>query len=68
MPDELLVDRVTGTPSQLRRQPLSRDEARRAATDFIAIGEQIFTGQVVAATNCQDCRGAQGQGGVRRRP
>ena len=54
---------------QLRRHRLSRAGVRPAErTDFIALGEQVFTGQVVAAANCQSCHGAQGQGGCRSPP
>lgn len=61
---ELLVDRVTGTLLNCDGTPFEGRGAPGGTTDFIALGEQIFTGQVVAAANCQACHGAQGQGGV----
>ena len=64
---ELLADRVTGTLINCDGSPFEGRGTPGGSTDFIALGEQVFTGQVVAAANCQSCHGAQGQG-VRPRP
>ena len=61
---ELLSDRVTGTLMNCDGSPFQGRGAPGGTTDFIAVGEQIYTGQVVVAANCQSCHGAQGQGGV----
>ena len=61
---ELLADRVTGSLINCDGTPFEGRGAPGGTTDFIALGEQIYTGQVVAAANCQSCHGAQGQGGV----
>jgi mono/diheme cytochrome c family protein len=61
---ELLADRVTGDLLNCDGSPFEGRGAPGGVTDFIALGEQVFTGQVVAAANCQSCHGAQGQGGV----
>ena len=59
---ELLVDRVRGTLLNCDGSPFEGRGTPGGSTDFIALGEQVFTGQVVAAANCQGCHGAQGQG------
>ncbi len=59
---ELLVDRVRGTLLNCDGSPFEGRGTPGGTTDFIALGEQVFTGQVVAAANCQGCHGAQGQG------
>ena len=59
---ELLADRVTGTLINCDGTPFEGRGTPGGSTDFIALGEQVFTGQVVAAANCQGCHGAQGQG------
>jgi mono/diheme cytochrome c family protein len=61
---ELLVDRVSGALVNCDGSPFEGRGTPGGSTDFIALGEQIYTGQVVAAANCQSCHGAQGQGGV----
>jgi mono/diheme cytochrome c family protein len=61
---ELLVDRVSGALVNCDGSAFEGRGTPGGSTDFIAVGEQIFTGQVVAAANCQSCHGAQGQGGV----
>ncbi|HKY47747.1 MAG TPA: c-type cytochrome [Acidimicrobiia bacterium] len=61
---ELLVDRVSGALVNCDGSPFEGRGTPGGGTDFIALGEQIYTGQVVAAANCQSCHGAQGQGGV----
>jgi mono/diheme cytochrome c family protein len=61
---ELLADRVTGALSNCDGSPFEGRGTPGGGTDFIALGEQIYTGQVVASANCQSCHGAQGQGGV----
>ena len=59
---ELLVDRVSGTLINCDGTPFEGRGTPGGSTDFIALGEQVFTGEVVAAANCQGCHGAQGQG------
>ncbi len=61
---ELLADRVTGALSNCDGSAFEGRGTPGGGTDFIALGEQIYTGQVVASANCQSCHGAQGQGGV----
>jgi mono/diheme cytochrome c family protein len=61
---ELLVDRVSGALVNCDGSPFEGRGTPGGSTDFIALGEQIYTGQVVASANCQSCHGAQGQGGV----
>jgi hypothetical protein len=61
---ELLVDRVTGTLVNCDGTLFEGRGEIGGGTDFIALGEQTFRGQVVPAANCQGCHGAQGQGGV----
>jgi mono/diheme cytochrome c family protein len=60
---ELLADRVTGTLINCDGTPFEGRGEIGGGTDFIALGEQTYRGQVVAAANCQGCHGAQGQGG-----
>jgi mono/diheme cytochrome c family protein len=59
---ELLPDRVTGALRNCDGTPFEGRGAPGGSTDFIALGEQVFGGQVVPAANCQGCHGAQGQG------
>jgi mono/diheme cytochrome c family protein len=59
---ELLSDRVTGVLVNCDGTPFEGRGEPGGGTDFIALGEQAYTGQVVAAANCQGCHGAQGQG------
>ena len=59
---ELLTDRVSGNLINCDGSPFEGRGTPGGSTDFIALGEQVFTGQVVAAANCQGCHGAQGQG------
>ena len=59
---ELLADRVSGNLINCDGSPFEGRGTPGGSTDFIALGEQVFTGQVVAAANCQGCHGAQGQG------
>jgi mono/diheme cytochrome c family protein len=59
---ELLVDRVSGVLINCDGTPFEGRGTPGGETDFIALGEEVFTGQVVAVANCQGCHGAQGQG------
>jgi mono/diheme cytochrome c family protein len=61
---ELSVDRVSGALVNCDGSPFEGRGTPGGSTDFIALGEQIYTGQVVASANCQSCHGGQGQGGV----
>lgn len=60
---ELLPDRVSGALENCDGTPFEGRGEIGGGVDFIALGEQVFRGQVVAAANCQGCHGAQGQGG-----
>jgi len=59
---ELLADRVSGTLINCDGTPFEGRGTPGGSTDFIALGEQVFTGEVVVVANCQGCHGAQGQG------
>lgn len=61
---ELLVDRVNGALVNCDGSPFEGRGTPGGGTDFIALGEQIFTGQMQGVTACQACHGGQGQGGV----
>ena len=61
---ELLVDRVSGALVNCDGSPFEGRGTPGGGTDFIALGEQIYTGQVEGVTACQACHGGQGQGGV----
>ncbi|MGQ0848977.1 MAG: c-type cytochrome [Actinomycetota bacterium] len=61
---ELAVDRVTGELENCDGSPFSGRGAPGGDTDFIALGSQVYRGQVVNAANCGGCHGPQGQGGV----
>lgn len=60
---ELASDRVTGALVNCDGTPFEGRGEIGGGADFIALGEQVFRGQVVAAANCAGCHGAQGQGG-----
>jgi mono/diheme cytochrome c family protein len=61
---ELLVDRVNGALVNCDGSAFEGRGTPGGSTDFIALGEQIFTGQMQGVTACQACHGGQGQGGV----
>jgi len=61
---ELQVDRVTGALINCDGTPFEGRGTPGGGTDFIALGEQIYTGQLEGVTACQACHGGQGQGGV----
>ncbi|MGH8928051.1 MAG: hypothetical protein ACRDWH_06850, partial [Acidimicrobiia bacterium] len=59
---ELAADRVSGQLINCDGTPFEGRGEPGGQTDFIALGEQVFTGQVAPVANCQGCHGAQGQG------
>ncbi|MCA1735851.1 MAG: cytochrome c [Actinobacteria bacterium] len=61
---ELLVDRVTGVLENCDGSPFEGRGAPGGAPDFVALGGEIFLGQVVTAANCSGCHGPAGQGGT----
>ncbi|HJU51923.1 MAG TPA: c-type cytochrome [Acidimicrobiia bacterium] len=61
---ELAVDRVTGTVENCDGSPFEGRGTPGGTVDFVALGAQIFAGEVVTAANCAGCHGPQGQGGV----
>jgi mono/diheme cytochrome c family protein len=61
---ELAVDRATGALENCDGSPYEGRGAPGGATDFVALGGQIYLGQVVSAANCAGCHGPQGQGGT----
>lgn len=61
---ELAVDRVTGVLENCDGSPFEGRGAPGGEPDFVALGGEIFLGQVVSAANCSGCHGAQGQGGT----
>ena len=61
---ELAIDRVTGVVENCDGTPFEGRGAPGGATDFVALGGEIFAGQVVQAANCAGCHGPQGQGGT----
>ena len=61
---ELAVDRVTGVLENCDGTPFEGRGAPGGAPDFVALGGQVFAGQVVTAANCAGCHGPAGQGGT----
>ncbi|CAN5784578.1 hypothetical protein BH18ACT6_BH18ACT6_17570 [soil metagenome] len=61
---ELSVDRVTGVLENCDGSPFEGRGAPGGAPDFVALGGEIFLGQVVTAANCSGCHGPAGQGGT----
>lgn len=61
---ELAADRVTGALVNCDGTPFTGRGEPGGEVDFFALGEQVYTGQVVPAANCAGCHGAQGQGGA----
>lgn len=61
---ELSVDRVTGVLENCDGSPFEGRGAPGGAPDFVALGGEIFLGQVVTAANCSSCHGPAGQGGT----
>jgi mono/diheme cytochrome c family protein len=61
---ELAVDRVSGGLLNCDGSPFEGRGGPGGGVDYAALGEQVYTGQVVPAANCAGCHGAQGQGGA----
>ncbi len=61
---ELAVDRVTGAVENCDGSPFEGRGTPGGSVDFVALGAQVFAGEVVTVANCGGCHGPQGQGGV----
>ena len=61
---ELAVDRVTGVIENCDGSPFEGRGTPGGSVDFVALGGQVFAGEVVTSANCAGCHGPQGQGGV----
>lgn len=59
---ELRVDVVTGDIVNCDGSEFTGQAVDGGGADFIALGEDIFSGRVLAAVNCAGCHGADGQG------
>lgn len=59
---ELRTDVITGEIVNCDGTPFTGQQIGGGGPDYIALGEQIFSGGVVAAVNCAGCHGAGGQG------
>lgn len=60
---ELRIDVVTGQVVDCDGSEFTgRESAGGGAADFIAMGEQIYTGAAVSGVQCFGCHGATGQG------
>lgn len=61
---ELQTDVVTGSIVNCDGTPFEGSGTGGGTTDFIALGQSIYNGQLVSAANCSACHGAGGGGGV----
>ncbi len=61
---ELLPDRITGELRNCDGTEFVGRGTGGGGTDHVALGSQIFAGQLVPVANCEGCHGAEGQGGV----
>jgi mono/diheme cytochrome c family protein len=61
---ELAVDRLSGDLLNCDGSPFEGRGEPGGGVDYAALGEEIYTGQVVPAANCAGCHGPQGQGGA----
>lgn len=59
---ELTTDVITGDIVNCDGSEFTGGGAGGGATDFIALGGDLYTGSVTAAANCAGCHGANGQG------
>lgn len=61
---ELDVDVISGNAVNCDGSEFTGSAQGGGATDYIAMGDEIFHGNAVAGVNCAGCHGANGQGGV----
>jgi mono/diheme cytochrome c family protein len=61
---ELTIDVVSGEIVNCDGSEFTGAGPGGGATDFIALGGDLYAGNVTAAANCAGCHGANGQGGV----
>lgn len=61
---ELGVDVITGEIVNCDGSEFTGGGAGGGATDFIAMGGEIYSGTGVSGVNCASCHGANGEGGV----
>jgi mono/diheme cytochrome c family protein len=59
---ELSTDVISGEIVNCDGSEFTGGGAGGGATDFVALGEQIYTGGAVAGVNCAGCHGPNGQG------
>jgi mono/diheme cytochrome c family protein len=59
---ELAADVISGEIVNCDGSEFTGGGAGGGATDFIALGEQIYSGNAVTGVNCAGCHGANGQG------
>lgn len=59
---ELATDVISGEIVNCDGSEFTGGGAAGGGTDFIALGEQIYTGGAVTGVNCAGCHGANGQG------
>ncbi|HJQ78213.1 MAG TPA: c-type cytochrome [Acidimicrobiia bacterium] len=61
---ELTVDVISGEIINCDGSEFTGGGAGGGGTDFIALGGDLYAGNVTPAANCSGCHGAGGQGGV----
>jgi hypothetical protein len=61
---ELRVDVISGEIVNCDGSEFTGGGAGGGGTDFIALGGDLYAGNVTPAANCAGCHGASGQGGV----
>jgi mono/diheme cytochrome c family protein len=61
---ELTIDVITGEAVNCDGSEFTGGGAGGGATDFVALGGDIYAGAEVAGVNCAGCHGGNGQGGV----
>jgi len=61
---ELTIDVVSGEIVNCDGSEFTGAGPAGGATDFIALGGDLYAGNVTAASNCAGCHGSNGQGGV----
>lgn len=59
---ELRTDVVTGEIVNCDGTPFTGQQIGGGGPDYVALGEQIYNGGVIAAVNCAGCHGPGGQG------
>ena len=61
---ELAIDVISGEIVNCDGTEFTGGGAGGGATDFVALGADLYVGAVTPASNCAGCHGADGQGGV----